>query len=364
MTSEKQLKAERAEVAARLAAEDLHDINKHHRDNVTMYKVTERTVEHPREQERPGVIGSVFRAVKENYVHARDAVVGKSHDVAESTREGAQIASEKAAEAKDATLEKAKDTADYTAEKAREAKDKTAEKIGEYKDYTVDKAVEAKDKAAEKAKETANYTADKAKEAKDKTAEKVGEYKDYTTAEKAGEYKDYTVEKAAEGKDAGVSKLGELKDSAKVMIFWDVTLCFFMMLNEKMEEAGEEARRKMEEMRLEGKELKDEARDKAREGSQKTKESAELAAERAHETKDSATIFGTLENVTEAIKNKLTMPSDIVEETRVARERGSTGRTVVEVTVEDTKPSKVAATLKASDQMTGQTFNDVGRMDY
>lgn len=96
--------------------------------------------------------------------------------------------------------------------------------------------------------------------------------------------------------------------------------------------------------------------------------------------------------MTEAIKNKLTMPSDIVEETRVARERGSTGRTVVEVTVEDTKPSKVAttlkasdrmtdptfneievedtkpgkvaATLKASDQMTGQTFNDVGRMDY
>ncbi|XP_022575978.2 late embryogenesis abundant protein ECP63 [Brassica napus] len=83
------------------------------------------------------------------------------------------------------------------------------------------------------------------------------------------------------------------------------------------------------------------------------------------------------------------MPSDIVEETR---DRGSTGRTVVEVTVEDTKPGKVAATLKASDrmtsptfneievedtkpgkvaatlkasdQMTGQTFNDVGRMDY
>jgi len=75
------------------------------------------------------------------------------------------------------------------------------------------------------------------------------------------------------------------------------------------------------------------------------------------------TIFGALGNVTEAIKSKLTMPSDIVEETRAAREHGGTGRTVVEVKVEDSKPGKVATSLKASDQMTGQTFNDVGRMD-
>ena len=34
------------------------------------------------------------------------------------------------------------------------------------------------------------------------------------------------------------------------------------------------------------------------------------------------TIFGALGNVTEAIKSKLTMPSDIVEETRAAREHG------------------------------------------
>lgn len=32
------------------------------------------------------------------------------------------------------------------------------------------------------------------------------------------------------------------------------------------------------------------------------------------------------------------MPSDIVEETRAAREHGGTGRTVVEVKVEDIKP--------------------------
>lgn len=40
------------------------------------------------------------------------------------------------------------------------------------------------------------------------------------------------------------------------------------------------------------------------------------------------------------------MPPDIVEETRAAREHGGTGRTVVEVKVEDIKPG-----------------TDVGRMD-
>ena len=33
------------------------------------------------------------------------------------------------------------------------------------------------------------------------------------------------------------------------------------------------------------------------------------------------------------------------------------------IKVEDTPPGVIAATLKASDQMTGQAFNDVGRMD-
>jgi len=47
-----------------------------------------------------------------------------------------------------------------------------------------------------------------------------------------------------------------------------------------MDEAGEEARRKMEEMRLEGKELDEDA-------SRKTQQSTESAADKAHETKDS-----------------------------------------------------------------------------
>lgn len=49
--------------------------------------------------------------------------------------------------------------------------------------------------------------------------------------------------------------------------------------------------------------------------------------------------------MTDAIKSKLTMPSDIVEEARAAREHGGTGRTVVEVKVEDIKPGKAATSL-------------------
>lgn len=70
--------------------------------------------------------------------------------------------------------------------------------------------------------------------------------------------------------------------------------------------------------------------------------------------------------MTEAIKRKLTQPSDVVDETRAAREHGSTGRKEagkVVVDVEETWPGYIAAKLKESDQMAGQTFNDPGRRD-
>lgn len=65
--------------------------------------------------------------------------------------------------------------------------------------------------------------------------------------------------------------------------------------------------------------------------------------------------MGALGNMTGAIKSKLTgaTPSD---------EAGS-GKTTVTIDVEDTRPGQVATKLKAADQMTGQTFNDVGEMD-
>lgn len=72
-----------------------------------------------------------------------------------------------------------------------------------------------------------------------------------------------------------------------------------------------------------------------------------------------------LGNMTGAIKSKLTgttTPSD--EETSAAASGGeSTGKTFVAVDVKDTRPGYIATVLKAADQMTGQTFNDVGEID-
>lgn len=74
--------------------------------------------------------------------------------------------------------------------------------------------------------------------------------------------------------------------------------------------------------------------------------------------------MGALGNMTGAIKSKLTgstTPSD--EETRAAPGDEGSGKTTVTVDVKDTRPGHVATSLKTSDQMTGQTFNDVGGMD-
>lgn len=49
-----------------------------------------------------------------------------------------------------------------------------------------------------------------------------------------------------------------------------------------------------------------------------------------------------------------------------AREHGGTGTgrgEKIVIDVEETRPGYVANTLKAADQMTGQSFNDVGRID-
>ncbi|KAK7284942.1 hypothetical protein RJT34_19696 [Clitoria ternatea] len=167
LNSELNFKQARAEAAAKLAAKDLEDVNRAKHAAFT---------EHRHDEQKPGVIGSMFRAAKE-------AVVGKPHEEATQTNYSPGMY--------DSATGKAKEYKDYTAEKAKETKDATMQKAGEYADY-----------ASQKAKETKDMTMDKAKEAKDKTVEK------------ASEYKDYTAEKAREGKDSAAGKLGELKDRA------------------------------------------------------------------------------------------------------------------------------------------------------
>lgn len=77
------------------------------------------------------------------------------------------------------------------------------------------------------------------------------------------------------------------------------------------------------------------------------------------------TIMGALGNMTGAIKSKLTGATTDDETRAAARgdEGMGTGKTTVTVDVKDTRPGHVATSLKTSDQMSGQTFNDVGEMD-
>ncbi|XP_028789978.1 late embryogenesis abundant protein ECP63-like [Neltuma alba] len=315
-----QFKEDRAEAAAKLTAKDIGDVN---RERERDYGLREREQEHlvgREKQQGPGVMGSMFKAVQDTYEHAKGAVVGKTHDAANTAGEYKDYAAHKAGETKDATKQKAGEFA----EKAREAKDATVDKAAEYTGYAADKAKEAKD----------------------------------ATAQKAGEYKDYTAEKAKEGKDTTFGKLGELKD--KAMGFFsgkkDETQQYAYetgaMDKDKLGVA-DDAKVTLEELKL-------------RERSHPYEEVQEVDKFRSESDRGRAAknnIMGSMGSVGEAIKSKLTHPSDVVEETRAARERGGAGRRGEEVLVEveESRPGAVADTLKAADQMAGQ-INDVGRV--
>lgn len=127
--TEREFKEARAEVAAKLAAKDLEDAN--------LLREREIAMGHKQQEEQgPGLIGSMVNAVK-------DAVVGKTQEAAHATSDYTSSAAQKAKEAKDATVDKA---AEYAADKAREAKDYTADKAKQGKDATVDTLGNVKDK--------------------------------------------------------------------------------------------------------------------------------------------------------------------------------------------------------------------------
>ncbi|KAK7337164.1 hypothetical protein VNO77_17725 [Canavalia gladiata] len=208
-------KEARAEAAAKLAAKDLEDVN---RARESAFREKQRYCD----EQKPGVIGSMFRAAKE-------AVVGKPHEGVEVRDRGTSPG-----------------VYDYTTQKTTETKDATKQKAGEYADYTSQKAKEAKDKAGE----YKNYAADKMKEAGDATMNKAKEAKD-ATMQKAGEYKDYTAEKTKEGTESAAGKLGELKDSAADAA--KRAMGFFAGKKEETKLSGteEEAMRKMEHVKVE-----------------------------------------------------------------------------------------------------------------
>ncbi|XP_019454945.1 PREDICTED: embryonic protein DC-8-like isoform X2 [Lupinus angustifolius] len=239
LNSEVNFKQARAEAAAKLAAKDLEDVNRAREQ----YGLGEH-------EQKPGLIGSMLKAAKE-------AVVGKNNNEDIEVREHSP----------NYTTHRYKDTSENTGSKVGEYTDYAAQKTKETKDYAVDKAKEAKDTTINKAGEYKDYTVDKAKQAKDATMNKAGEYTDYA-AEKAKEAKDVTAEKAKEGKDTTVGKLGELKDSAADAA--KRAMGFFIgkkdETKEKVSETGEEARRKMEELRVQDKDYNNRSKQAPRVG--------------------------------------------------------------------------------------------------
>ncbi|RDX69589.1 hypothetical protein CR513_51272, partial [Mucuna pruriens] len=212
--SDVNFKQARAEAAAKLAAKDLEDVN----------RARERAWSEQRDENKPGVIRSMLRAVTGTYDHAKEAVVGKPHD---------------------------HDAVDYNLPGAHDYPTKGGSKMGEYTDYATQKAKETKDATKQKAGDYADYASQKAKESKDYVADRAKDAKD-ATLQKAGEYKDYTAEKAKEGKDSAAAKLGGLKDSAadaakRAMGY------FTPNKEEKVSGSSEETRRRMEEVRVQDK---------------------------------------------------------------------------------------------------------------
>ncbi|KAK1282235.1 hypothetical protein QJS10_CPB22g01170 [Acorus calamus] len=154
------------------------------------------------------------------------------------------------------------------------------------------------------------------------------------TAEKTGETKDSTMEKAREGKDK--AKEDAQYEPEKVRV----------AAKERMEETEGAAREKMEGLHLRSKEVKDEAGRKAEGAKDVTAQTLSTGdhggVNRGSEGKGG--IFST-------IKEKFTGPGEATVMEREER-HGKDGGV-----------HEVASKLKESDQMTGQTFNDVGKME-
>ncbi|KAK6776092.1 hypothetical protein RDI58_027093 [Solanum bulbocastanum] len=96
MASRQEDKKERAEAAARKAADELHDLNKGTNEKGRMMH-EETPFDQGHDQRSTGVIGNIFKSVKET-------ITGKAHDTSETTRKSEEVAAHKihgASETKD-----------------------------------------------------------------------------------------------------------------------------------------------------------------------------------------------------------------------------------------------------------------------
>ncbi|XP_006365295.1 embryonic protein DC-8-like [Solanum tuberosum] len=335
MASRQEDKKERAEAAARKVADELQDLNKGTNEKGSMMH-EETPFDQGHDQRSSGVIGNIFKSVKET-------ITGKAHDTSETTlRESEDVAAHKIHGASETTDQKASEAGqkmgeDSAAEKEKQAENSTVEKKAtEYKDYAKDSLIGQSTKLRNKGEETKEATMKKTNGLKDYGAEKAGEYKDSVVDHKAKQMEhtmmekaDYIAEKAEEGKDTTFGKISELKDSAadaarRAVGFFTGTkedAADAALRNEEPKELYEEtednARKMMQELKLNEEGVQDEAR-------QRAEADRETAAARGSAAKKN--IYSAMGNLTGSIKEKLTMPSDIVEETRAARELGGPKR--------------------------------------
>ncbi|XP_064940755.1 LOW QUALITY PROTEIN: embryonic protein DC-8-like [Musa acuminata AAA Group] len=395
MSVRQETREERAEAAARKAADELAAIR------------SERGRQREAEDEREESLrlhkdyglqggeerrGGVLESIKEGTKSLFGVITGRTQEAAEKTAEKAgetkdatvqkaravkDSASQKAGETKDETVETARETKDSAAEKAREMKDKTMGKAGGYKDYVADKAKEAKDATAEKTRKYKESAEVREREAKDTAAEKAREHKGSAeekarqAAEKTRETKDMVAEKTKGTTESAKQKMEEYKDAAAdaARKARDYLAGTGEVTKERLAEAEEKAEQKMEEAKR-----KEEQSRREEESRQWTEEyvivlHGEIGLFRSHlrltdflnvqgQRGGGGGLFGAIGSMAESIKEKLSVSKDETEPKEEER------LTVVCATVRDAEggDDDVPLRVKEADQSSGQGFNDVGKM--
>ncbi|XP_056683080.1 late embryogenesis abundant protein ECP63-like isoform X2 [Spinacia oleracea] len=112
----------------------------------------------------------------------------------------------------------------------------------------------------------------------------------------------------------------------------------------------------MEEIRVEN--LREKGYDAQDEAFERAKADSEAAALRGDEAKNS--ILGEIGCLTDAMKSKLSMPSEIADEKRRNQKKGGEEK-IVAVIMEESSPGAAPDLLKVADQITGKGYTMLER---
>ncbi|KAG8378526.1 hypothetical protein BUALT_Bualt08G0146200 [Buddleja alternifolia] len=281
MASRQATKEENAEAAARVAIDNLSDTRRHEEEQKT----------------GSGILGSIMN----RYEQVKEAVTtNKPHDDVDHdvTIEQDSSADETLAESGNISMVEIGQYTNYAAQKEEEPIKEIPpmDKAGEYNDNIAEKAKETKDNALQKAGEYEEYAMDKVQEETDVFSGRMAEVKELATAA------------ARRAMDYFTGKAGDLDQ--KALDGGDIN-------DEKYGETEFKAREKMQELKLNEEGVYDEAK-------QRAWADKETAADRGVAAKRN--IYGAMGTVKDAIREKLTYPTGIVQEARASREYGGPKR--------------------------------------